>query len=264
MGDITEDDLMGVSGIVTGGTIVDPSTVTVEVCVQEQLTGVIAADPNLVGTIIEDCAAPAFDITSFSSLSGSSFEIGDSIATPSFAAAYNRTPDSAVLTDNDGTPAKDVTATPTSFSSDGTFSKTANNASVIFTLTASQAGSPDTAQITFTWRPLVFTGLTANPGPYTEADIEALITQNLASSAAYTGTVAPVNQYSVHAYPATYGPLLPTNFEIGSFGPGDMTEVQVALSITNGFAVTQDYRVARSDNLIDTTITGPLAFTVTP
>jgi len=57
---------MGVSGIVTGGTIVDPSTVTVETCVQEQISGIIAADPNLVGTIIEDCAAPAFDITSFS------------------------------------------------------------------------------------------------------------------------------------------------------------------------------------------------------
>lgn len=263
MGNTVEDD-MSISGIITGGMVADPTTVTVEICVQEQISGVIAADPNLVGTIIEDCAAPAFDITSFSSLSGSSFEVGQSSATPSFSAAYNRTPDSAVLTDDDGTPAKDVTVTPTSFSSDGTFTKTANNATVTFTLTASQAGSPDTGQVVFTWRPLVFTGITANAGPYTEADIEALITQSLSSSASYSGTIAPVNQYIVHAYPDPYGPLLPTNFEIGSFGPGDMTEVQVALSITNAFGNTQNYRVARSDNLIDTTITGPLAFTVTP
>jgi len=255
---------MGVSGIVTGGTIVDPSTVTVETCVQEQISGIIAADPNLVGTIIEDCAAPAFDITSFSALVVSSLEVGDSAITPPFTASYNRSPTSAVLTDDDGTPAKDVTATPLSFSSDGTFTKTANNATVTFTLTASDAGGPDTAQAVFTWRPLVFTGITANAGPYTEADVEALITQNLAATSAFSGTVAPVNQYIVHAYPASYGALLPTNFEIGSFGPGDMTEVQVALSVTNAFGNTQDYRVARSDNLIDTTITGPLAFTVIP
>jgi len=255
---------MSISGIITGGMVADPTTVTVEICVQEQISGVIAADPNLIGTIIEDCAAPAFDITAFSALVASLLEVGDSSVTPSFNAAYNRSPDSAILTDNDGTPAKDVTATPLSFSSDGTFTKTANNASVTFTLTASQAGSPDTGQIVFTWRPLVFTGITANAGPYTEADIEALLTQGLSASAAFSGTTAPVNQYIVHAYPDGYGPLLPTNFEIGSFGPGDMTEVQVGLSVTNAFGNIQNYRVARSDNLIDTTITGPLAFTVTP
>ena len=214
MGNTAEDN-MSISGIVTGGMVVDPSTVTVEICVQEQISGIIAADPNLIGTIIEDCAAPAFDITSFSSLSGSSFEVGQASVTPSFSAAYNRTPDSSILTDDAATPAKDVTATPTSFSSDGTFTKTVNNATVTFTLTASQAGSPDTGQVVFTWRPLVFTGITANAGPYTEADIEALLTQ-------------------------------------------------VGLSVTNAFGNIQNYRVARSDNLIDTTITGPLAFTVTP
>lgn len=255
---------MGVSGIVTGGTIVDPSTVTVETCVQEQISGIIAADPNIVGTIVEDCAVPAFSVTSFSALVASLLEVGDSSITPTFNAAYNRTPTSAVLTDDDGTPAKDVTATPLSFSSDGTFTKTVNNSTVTFTLTASDAAGPDTGQAVFTWRPLVFTGITANAGPYTEADVEALITQNLAATSAFSGTVAPVNQYIVHAYPASYGALLPTNFEIGSFGPGDMTEVQVALSVTNAFGNTQDYRVARSDNLIDTTITGPLAFTVIP
>ena len=255
---------MGVSGIVTGGTIVDPSSVTVEICVQEQLTGVIVGDEELVGIIVEDCAAAAFDISSFASPAGPGFEVGEPIATPSFAATYNRAPDSAILTDTEGTPAKDVSGTPAAFTSDGTFSKTGNNETVTFTLSASEDGSPDTAQVVFTWRPLILTGITANPGPYTEADIEALVTQNLAATSAFSGTVAPVNQYIVHAYPASYGALLPTNFEIGSFGPGDMTEVQVALSITNAFGNTQNYRVARSDNLIDTTITGPLAFTVTP
>jgi hypothetical protein len=255
---------MGVSGIVTGGTIVDPSSVTVEICVQEQLTGIIAGDEDLIGIIIEDCAAAAFDISSFTSPAGPGFEVGESIVTPSFTATYNRAPDSAILTDTEGTPAKDVSVTPAAFTSDGTFSKAGNNETVTFTLSASEGGSPDAAQVVFTWRPLIFTGITANPGPYTEADIEALVTQNLAATSAFSGTVAPVNQYIVHAYPASYGALLPTNFEIGSFGPGDMTEVQTALSIANGFAVTQDYRVARSDNLIDTTITGPLAFTVTP
>ena len=257
---------MGVSGIVTGGTIVDPSTVTVEICVQKQISGTIAADPNLTGVIIEDCAAPLFSITSFSALSPTGLEIGDSSITPSFNASYNRTPKSAVLTDDDGTPAKDVLATPLAFNSDGTFIKTVNNGSVTFTLTAADGGTPATSQEVFTWRPLIFTGITANAGPYTEADVEALVTQSLSGNSAFSGTLSPVNQYIVHAYPASYGALLPTNFEIGSFGPGDMTEVQTALSITNAFGVTQDYRVARSDNLIDITLIGgvPIAFTVTP
>ena len=255
---------MSISGITTGGIICDPSSVTISVTVEAQLAGTIQAQETLTGIITEDCAAAAFDVLTFAALPATSLEVGDTVATPSFSATYNRTPTNADLTDDDGSPSRDVTATPAAFNSDGTFSKTANNSSVTFTLTADDGDAPDSSLVVFTWRPRIFTGITNLPGPYSEAEVEALITQGLSSSAAFSGSMSPVTQYIVHAYPDPYGPLLPTNFQIGDFGPGDMTEIQTGLAITNAFGSTQNYRVARSDNLIDTTITGPISFTVTP
>ena len=83
----------------------------------------------------------AFDITGFSG--PATQEVGATVATPAFTASYNRTPDTATLTDSEGTPAKDVSSTPTSFSSNGTFQKTVNNQSVTFTLSATEDGDPE-------------------------------------------------------------------------------------------------------------------------
>lgn len=231
----------------------------------DSISGVIPNQQNIIGTIIEECIVEPFDIESFSLVSGQYVEVGQQIASPAFSATYSKNPEDATLTDTDGTPAKDVSGTPLSFTSDGTFQKNANNESVTFTLSASLQTQADSAQAVLTWVPLVFTGISTNPGPYTEDDIKLLVSQNLSPTAAHSGFVAPINQYIVHVYPASYGPLLPSNFQIGEIGPGDMTEVQTALSVTNDYGITQDYRVARSDHLINITVAEePLPFTVTP
>jgi len=205
---------------------------------------------------------PDFDVTAFVIAAAATLEIGATLATPSFTAAYNRPPTSATLTDNDANPPQDVTGTPTAFASVNSYVKTAPNASVTWTLTADDGGDPDSSQEAVAWRPGVFTGVITGAGPYSEAEIEALSLKGLRSSAALSTTVFnPATQYIVHAYPATYGPKTALDFQIGDFGPGDMAEIQTALSITNPEGVTLDYRVARSDYQVNAP--GGINFTVT-
>lgn len=93
-------------------------------------------------------AAVPSQITAFIS-STTTREVGQSIVQPSFTATYNFTPTSVILTDNNGSPSKDVTSTSGSFHSDGTFSKNTFNASVVFTLTAQPGSATKTATISW-------------------------------------------------------------------------------------------------------------------
>ena len=191
----------------------------------------------------ESYLVPLFDITSFA-LGTSVVEIGQSIVTPSFTAAYNRTPTTATLTDDEASPPKDVTATPTAFSSDGTFQKTANNDSILFTLTAIEDGENDTGQATLSWRPRTYYGVDVD-GLSTEADIEALATSQLDNNRNITFTVNPgAGEHIYYAYPASYGAA---TFTIGGF-EGGFTLVSDAISVTNAHGVTQNYRLYKSVN----------------
>lgn len=185
----------------------------------------------------------AFDIISFAASGGLIKEIGQSVATPAFTASYNRTPTSATLTDTEGTAPGNVAGTPTSFSSTGTFSKSANNGSVTFTLTAAE-GESDVASISMLWQPRVFWGADLD-GLNSEAGIEALPSSALAPSRNKTFTVtALASEHVYYAFPASYG--APT-FTVGGF-EGGFTLVNATISVTNSFGVNQNYQLWKSVN----------------
>ncbi len=211
--------------------------------------------------IVEQATPPPFDVTAFSGPAGP-FEVGQSVATPAFTASYNRTPVAASLSDTDGNPAEDVSATPAAFSSSNTYAKTGIGDAVTWTLNAADAFGSDQAQHSVSWLPLVYTGIAPFQANYSEAEVEALAQQVLQASAAKTTSLSPVNQAIVHAYPASYGPLTNLNFQIGDLGPGDMAEVQTSLLVTNVQGETLTYRVARSDFAL--TAPGGINFTVSP
>lgn len=201
---------------------------------------------------LEDACVPDFAIESFAFSPGAAVEIGTQVVTPSFTASYNRTPASAVLTDSEGSPAKDVSGTPEAFDSDETFQKTAPNDSVTATLTA----DGDSAQDSLQWQARRFVGWTTNPGPYSEADILALneLANPLDNNALFDTTLSPTDggsgAYLVAAYHDDFNGAVPGDFEIGNFGNGDVTEVQtgLAMAIPGG---TAPYSVARSDFAVE-------------
>lgn len=192
-----------------------------------------------------------FAITGFS-VSGGSLEVGATLTTPTLTASYNRPPTAAVLTDNAGTPSKDVIATPTSFSSAGTFTKTENNASVTFTLSAAENADTSTRNTSATWRPRAYYGAGA-AGINTEAAIKALSNSTLAGSKSATITVtAGPSQYIYYAFPTAYGEPV---FAVGGF-EGGFELAAASVSVTNAFGVTQTYQVWKSvqPNLGTTTV----------
>lgn len=73
------------------------------------------------GQLSVDDLAPAFVVTM---VGAQTVEVGATVATPAFTASYAGGPATSVtLTDSAGTPSKDVTSTPTSFASDGSFQR---------------------------------------------------------------------------------------------------------------------------------------------
>lgn len=203
------------------------------------------------------CTTPvALAITSFALDNPADVEIGTQVVNPSFTAAYSASPTSVTLTNDANAESKDVSATPNAFASDQTYQQTTPNAQVAWTLTASDGSGSDTAQETKTWRARLFVGWTTNPGPYTEADILALneLTNGLDPDALFDLTLSPTNggagAYLVAAYHDAFNGAVPTDFEIGTFGNGDVTEIQtgVVMTVPGGSA---PYSVARSDFAVE-------------
>lgn len=99
---------------------------------------------------------------------------------------------------------------------------------------------------------VLYTGVTVNAGPYIEADILGLGNTQNGTSAGINISLAPINQYVVHAWPASFGSLTSDDFTLGTLGfPGDMLQVQSGLSV-NGVP----YNIGRSDFLLDATTPG--------
>lgn len=173
---------------------------------------------------------------------GGTLEVGQSVVNPAFTASYTSgPPTSATLTDTEGNTPVVLSSPFTAVTSPNTFTKTANNASVTFTLTAIK-GSTRTASAAYAWRPLVFWGV--GTGVDTEAEIEALGNSALASSRGRSFTVnAAGGQYIYYAFPDAYGAA---TFTVGGFEGGfdDMGTV----SLTNAYGVTATYRLYRSTN----------------
>lgn len=187
---------------------------------------------------------PLFAVSSFA-VTSSTREVGESVSPASFTASYNRTPTSAVLTDNNGSGPLDVTSTPTAFNSTGPFVKTTNNDSVTFTLTASDGVDPSVAPTTvMRWRPRCYYGVDVNQVSATEAFIESLASSQLLASRNVSFTVnAGVGQHIFYAFPASYG--TPT-FTVNGFAGG--FELVGSVSVTNAYGVSQSYSLYKSTN----------------
>lgn len=192
--------------------------------------------------LTQDMILPGFSVTMGG---GGTVEVGATVTTPAFTASYVSGPaTNVILTDTEATPPKNVTSTPTSFTSDGTFQKTVISASVTFTTTAFKGSIQKTSQVSYTWLPRVYYGV-ATPAAYTEAFIEALPTFALAAGRARTFSVnAGVGQKIYYAYPATFGD---GTFFVGGF-EGGFTKVASNVSVTNGFGVVLNYDVWESNN----------------
>lgn len=186
--------------------------------------------------------AAAYDITAFAA-SSATLEIGATATNPAFTATHNKTPTSLLLTNTDNVESKSVVGTPASFTSTNVYTKTANNASVTFTLTGSDGTDADARTTAITWRPRVYHGAGA-AGLTTEAHIEALATSALQSSRAtsYSDTASGANKL-YWAAPTSYG--TPT-FTVGGFA-GGFSLVSNTISVTNANGVTQNYQLWESD-----------------
>lgn len=192
-----------------------------------------------------------FAITGFSVSSGT-LEVGATLTNPTFTASYNRTPTQATLTDNQGTPAKDVTSTPTAFGLTATYKKTGNNESVSFTLSAAEGAETSTKGASVSWRPRAYYGA-GDAGINTEAGIKALSSSTLAGSRSGSITVtAGAGKYIYYAFPTSYGA---PSFAVGGF-EGGFELAAASVSVTNAFGVTQTYQVWKSaqPNLGTTTV----------
>lgn len=196
-----------------------------------------------------------FSITSFAQTGATLVEVGQSVATPAFTAAYQSGPaTSVILTDTEATPAQDVTATPAAFASTGTFTGAAYGNFVTFTLTATKGVTVDTATTTLSWGQRVFWDASSSAGPFNEAFIEGLANSALALTIARTFTVtAGVGAHIYYAFRSGYG--TPT-FYVGGF-EGGFEQIAAAVPVTNANGFTENYDVWRSvqSNLGTTTVT---------
>ncbi len=149
------------------------------------------------------------------------------------------------MTDSEGNPTITLTTPFTAVTSPHTFTKTTNNASVVFTLHAAKNAITSAPTASYAWRPLAFWGVSSNGSGSTETFIEALSNSTLASSLARTISLSPgVGEYIYYAYPASYGAA---TFTVGGF-EGGFDLISASIAVTNAYSVTQNYRLYRSTN----------------
>lgn len=186
-------------------------------------------------------------IASFSLVGGLVRELGQALSPASFAAAYNRAPSAASISDGTNTV---VLASPfTSGSLAGPYNGTSIGTSQAFTLTASETGGPNlTSTLTALWQPRAFWGAAAVPGAYNEAFIEGLTNSVLLPSRAYSpGYSAGAGEKLYWCQPVAFGGA-PSDFKNAATGFAiGISKVAASVSVTNAFGVTLNYEIWESD-----------------
>lgn len=172
---------------------------------------------------------------------GGTTDLGSSVVTPAFTATYVRTPTTAVLTDTDGSDPLNVHATPTAFSSVGTFTKSTFGQAVTFTLTASDGGVAKTSSVSWTWLNRAYVG--SGTAGQTGSTFIRSLSSHLQAVRADNQTVAGANLKIYYATRSAFG--IPT-FQIGGI-PGGMTRTQTAVSVANANSVSENYDLWESD-----------------
>lgn len=203
--------------------------------------------------LTEDMILPGFSITSFGT--GQIVEVGQTITTPNFTASYSTTPDitanSVVLTDDQGNAPKDVSGTPTSFSSNFSYTKNAFNDVVVWTDTAKKSGITRTSTTTAYWWQNNYYGK-GPAGQTSQAFIQALVGSFLSNVKDTTfSQTTSVGEYIYYCYRSAYGTA---TFTVGGFS-GGFTLIATT-SVTNAHGFVEDYYVYQSsnDNLGATTV----------
>lgn len=199
--------------------------------------GVYASLPVLSEYIVSEFAITGFATSTVTQ------EIGATVASPvAFTATYTHTPTHASVIDDQGHSAVDVHTTPTAFSYAHSYTKTANNDVVTFSLTADNDGTPDNKDTTITWRPKIWWGI--GSGIVDQTGIETLTNSALMASRDKTFTANPSSgEYIYYCYPAAYGAA---TFHVDGW-EGGFDLIDDAVSVTRN-GVTQDYNIYRSHN----------------
>lgn len=139
---------------------------------------------------------------------------------------------------NDGS---EVVVVPTQYSA-GTSSTV-----TLYTISAyNSLGSPFSTTISRSWRPRIYYG-TSLTTPLTEADIEGLVNNPLASGFAGTYSFA-AGGYKYFCYPSSFGTA--TVFTNTANGFNVPMEPVYVVSVTNIYGVTLNYNVHRSTNIL--------------
>jgi hypothetical protein len=220
------------------------------------LTGILYATlmENPLGNVAYvrptgDMILPAFVPT----LSGGVFvEVGQAVATPAFTATYTASPDSVILTDDQGSSPKDVSSTPTSFTSNGTFTKNTYGATATFTITAGKDLVSKTSTTTFTWVQKVYWGVSSAVGPYDSTFIQGLAHSVLTDTR--SRTITDTLGASDHLYYAVRTALSDPAFSC--FGEvGGFERIAQNVSVTNAHGFTENYNVYRTTQTDLATIT---------
>jgi hypothetical protein len=214
-----------------------------------------ANGPAVFQKLTLDDIAPGVSITSFTYPSTNPVEIGTTITNPTFAATYSATPSSVTIADSDGGGPQAVSSPFTSPQKTGSYAKTANNAQVIYTLTAIINGVTKTSTRAVQWQAPVYWGAATPPGgAYDEAFVKALPSNALAATRNRTLSVTVgAGERSYYAIPSSHGTPTFTTFGL----PGGYTLVDTLDVTHNG--VTQPYDIWASSSMG----IGPIASVVT-
>lgn len=168
-------------------------------------------------------------------------EVGQYISNAKFKASYNIIPGLVELTDDDGTPLKNVTSTSNSFSSDGYFQKLSFGEEVNFTLTVD---GYYTNTFTIIWGQRNFFGIgpPGNSNPNFILGLNSLI--NNTAGTIFTAYPSSTDKI-YYAHRTAYGlaSIFVNGFE------GGFTLVSNTISITNPYGFTENYTLYESDNV---------------
>lgn len=180
-------------------------------------------------------------------------EIGADLLNPTFDATASAPVVSADLSDTDGNGPTSVMPLPNlGLVWPFNFNKTANGATVTFTLLGFDGSNFANDTVVATWLPRVFWGTSAL-AVLTEAQIEALSGSALAASRPTSFTLSPVAEYIYYAFPASFGNAAPLSFQTPPPFPGGWVEMAgspIVITANTPAAPAQPYRVWRTVNLL--------------
>jgi hypothetical protein len=213
--------------------------------------------------ITADLIVSILSISAFSATTAT-VEIGTEVTAPAFTAGYVQgPPTSAVLTDGEGTPAKDVSGTPTGFASDGVFQKSSDvaNGQALFTLTADAGDTPATRNTNINWYRRVYWGFEpVDPGAYDNEFLKTTVggggspttRSSLRAGKAFSFSlpIPGAPSYVFFAYPERHGDLsaiLDNNNGLPALGAFAKVGTAAAITTENDEAVAETYNVYRSN-----------------